>query len=80
MTLQATNDYFVRFKVLMAASMKMAVIWNVAPRSLVEVTDVSEMFAASVIKAISVAAFPSHLTPAFPACSIQLTCPLRSLM
>jgi hypothetical protein len=31
----------VRFEVLMAASMKMAVFWVVAPCSLVEVTDIS---------------------------------------
>jgi hypothetical protein len=40
-------------QVLMAASMKMAVFWVVAPCSLVEVTDVSEVLAASIIRVMS---------------------------
>jgi hypothetical protein len=35
-----TSPTFVRFQVLMAASMKMTVFWAVAPCSLVEMTDV----------------------------------------
>jgi hypothetical protein len=42
------NDILlVRFEILTAASMKMAVFWVVAPCSLVQVTDVSEVLAAS---------------------------------
>jgi hypothetical protein len=37
----------------MMASMKMAVFWVVAPCSLVEVTDVSEVLAASIIREMS---------------------------
>jgi hypothetical protein len=37
----------------MAVSMKMAVFWVVAPCSLVEVTNVSEVLAASIIRAMS---------------------------
>jgi hypothetical protein len=39
-----------KFKVLKAASMKMAVLWVVVPCSLVEVTNISQMLAASVIR------------------------------
>jgi hypothetical protein len=42
----------VRFQVLKAASVKMTVFWVVAPCSLVEVADVSEVLAASIIRAI----------------------------
>jgi hypothetical protein len=38
----------------MEASMKMAVFWAVAPCRLVEVTEVSEVLAASIIRAMSV--------------------------
>jgi hypothetical protein len=41
------------FQVLKAASMKVAVFWVVALCSLVEVTDVSEVLAASIIRAIA---------------------------
>jgi hypothetical protein len=41
----------VRFEVLTAASVKIAVFWVVAPCSLVEATDVSEVLAASIIRA-----------------------------
>jgi hypothetical protein len=40
------------FEALTAASMKMAVVWVVGPCSLVEFTDVSEVLAASVIRAM----------------------------
>jgi hypothetical protein len=43
----------VRFQVLTAARMKMALFWVVAQCSLVEVTDVSEMLPASIIRAMS---------------------------
>jgi hypothetical protein len=43
----------VRFQVLTAASIKMAVLWVYAPCSLVKFTDVSEALAASIIKAVS---------------------------
>jgi hypothetical protein len=38
-----------RFQVLTAASMKMAVIWDVAPCSLIEVTKFLEVLTASII-------------------------------
>jgi hypothetical protein len=38
----------VKFQVLTAASMKIAVFWVVAPKSLVEVNDVSEVLAAII--------------------------------
>jgi hypothetical protein len=38
-----------RFQVLTAASVKMAVFWVVAPRSLVKFTDIAEVFAATII-------------------------------
>jgi hypothetical protein len=41
------------FEVLTAASMKMAVFWGVAPCSLVEVYDISDVRSASIIRAIS---------------------------
>jgi hypothetical protein len=37
----------------MVVSMKMTVFWDVMPFSLAEVTDVSEMLVASIIKAMS---------------------------
>jgi hypothetical protein len=43
----------VRFQVLTAASMKMAVFWVVVPCSLVQVYRVSEVLAASIIRAMS---------------------------
>jgi hypothetical protein len=39
----------VRFEVLMATNMKMAVFWYDAPYSLVDITDVSEELTASII-------------------------------
>jgi hypothetical protein len=42
----------VRFQVLAAANMKIAVFWNVAPCSLIEMTDVSEVLIASIIRVI----------------------------
>jgi hypothetical protein len=41
------------FQVLTAASMKMAVFWDVALCSLVKVTDVSEVLSASIIRAMN---------------------------
>jgi hypothetical protein len=38
----------VRFQVLTAASMKMTIFWDIAPCSLVEVTDVSKVLAAII--------------------------------
>jgi hypothetical protein len=43
----------VGFEVLTAARMKVAVFWVVAPCNLVEVTDVSEVPAASIIRSSS---------------------------
>jgi hypothetical protein len=48
---KANNN--VRFQVLTTASMKMAVFWIVLSFSLVEDYDVSEVFAASIIRAMS---------------------------
>jgi hypothetical protein len=48
----ATNDfllYFVRFHVLTVASKKVTTCWDVAPCSLVEVMDVSEVRTSSII-------------------------------
>jgi hypothetical protein len=42
--------------------MKMAVFWVVAPCSLVEVTDVSEVLAASIIRVMMEAASTSELS------------------
>jgi hypothetical protein len=42
----------VGFQILTAASMKMTVLWNIAPCSFVEVTDISEMHTASIIRVI----------------------------
>jgi hypothetical protein len=38
---------------LMALSLKMAVLWVVAPCSLVKFTDISEVLAASIIRAVT---------------------------
>jgi hypothetical protein len=46
----------VRSQVLTAVSMKMAVFWVIAPRSLVELYDVSEVLAASIISLVMKAA------------------------
>jgi hypothetical protein len=46
------NGRQLRYQILMAASMKMTVCWNVVARSLVK-TDISEVFAASIIRAMS---------------------------
>jgi hypothetical protein len=43
----------VGFEILTAVSTKMAVFWVVAPCSLVEVTSVSEVLAASIIRAMT---------------------------
>jgi hypothetical protein len=40
------------FQVLTVASMKMTVFWVIAPCSIVEMTDVSEAFTASNIRAL----------------------------
>jgi hypothetical protein len=45
----------VRFEVLWAASMKITVVWVVAPCSLVKFTDVSEVLAAFIVRAMSIA-------------------------
>jgi hypothetical protein len=45
----------VEFKVASEVTMKMAVFWVVAPCSLVEVHEVSEVLAASIIRAMSAA-------------------------
>jgi hypothetical protein len=42
----------VGFQVVTAANMKMAVRWNIAPCSLVQVTDISELHIASIISVI----------------------------
>jgi hypothetical protein len=42
----------VGFRILTTANMKMAVLWVVAPRSLVEVRNVSVVVTASVIRAV----------------------------
>jgi hypothetical protein len=55
----------VRFEVLMAANMKMAVFWVVTPCSLVEVCEVSEVLTATTQKAaifILAAVRTSYLT------------------
>jgi hypothetical protein len=44
--------HFVEFQVLMAASMKTAVFWAVAPCGQEKFTDVSEVLAASTIRAV----------------------------
>jgi hypothetical protein len=45
-------DFLVRIQVLTATSMKRAAFWVVAPCTLVEFADVSEVCTASVIRAI----------------------------
>jgi hypothetical protein len=51
--LTAVKMSIVRFQALAGASMKMAAFWVVVPCSLVKFTDVSEVLAASIIRAIS---------------------------
>jgi hypothetical protein len=43
------STIYVRFQVLTATSMKMAVFWVVVPCSLVDITENSEVFALSII-------------------------------
>jgi hypothetical protein len=47
----------VRFQVLTAASMKIMAFWDIAPRSLVKLTDVSEVRTAFFIRAMNPALF-----------------------
>jgi hypothetical protein len=49
-----------RFKVFTAARMKIALFWIVIPCSLVEVTDVSEVLAAFIIRAVNFTAQQSR--------------------
>jgi hypothetical protein len=51
--IKAWPGELVRFQVLTAAGMKMSFFWDVAPCSLVEVYDVSEVLAASIFRAIA---------------------------
>jgi hypothetical protein len=51
--IESTKLKKVGFEVFTAASKKMAVFWVVAPSSLVEFTDISEVLAASIIGAMS---------------------------
>jgi hypothetical protein len=45
--------HMMRFQILTATSMKMAVFWDVAPCSLVILTDVSEEFTVLMMEAVS---------------------------
>jgi hypothetical protein len=53
MPLLAYVDRTVRFEDLMAARVKMAVFWVVVPSGLVELLNVSEVTAASIIEGIA---------------------------
>jgi hypothetical protein len=52
MILKVNSDYFVRFQVLTAVSMKMVGFWDVAPCSLVEVYRRFKVLAASIISVV----------------------------